>query len=442
MENVRMSKQPNHSGGNRRDFLKTSTAAAALGSLAALVPAAHAAGSDEMKIGLVGCGGRGTGAASQALKTARSDLKTTGPVKLVAVADAFEDRMDLCLNNLQKDRSIAGFVDCPQERRFIGFDAYKQLIDCGVDVVILSTPPGFRPIHLKAAIDAGKHVFMEKPVAVDAPGVRSVLESARKAKEKNLNLSVGLQRRHQFPYMETIKKLQDGMIGDIVTARAYWNGNTPWVRPRKPDQTEMEYQMRNWYFFNWLCGDHIVEQHIHNLDVINWLKNAYPVSAQGMGGREVRKGEDYGEIYDHHAVEFEYADGCRMYSYCRHMEKCWNHVAEYCQGTKGHADISGESIVVKGDAPWKYRGPTSNAYQQEHDDMFAAIRAGSPLNEGEYGALSTMTAILGRMCTYSGQKLKWEDALNSQISLMPKDFSFDATPPTPAVAVPGVTQVI
>jgi predicted dehydrogenase len=242
--------------------------------------------------------------------------------------------------------------------------------------------------------------------------------------------------------METIKKLQDGIIGDIVTTRVYWNGAGVWVNPRKPGQTEMEYQMRNWYYFNWLCGDHIVEQHIHNLDVSNWLKNGYPVSAQGMGGREVRKGEDFGEIYDHHAVEFEYEDGSRMFSYCRHIPNCWNSVTEYAQGTKGTADISGATIVVNGQDPWKYRGPNSNPYQVEHDDLFASIRAGNPINEAEYGALSSMTAILGRMATYSGKMIKWTDAINSQISLMPKEFSFQATPPVPSVAVPGVTQVI
>jgi predicted dehydrogenase len=434
--------QQQSDGASRRDFIKTSTTAVVLGTLACAVPAVHAAGGDIIRIGLIGCGGRGTGATREALRTARTDLKTAGPVKLVAVADAFKDRLDGGLSNLEKEGAIKDLIEVPEERRFVGFDAYQKVIESGVDLVILATPPGFRPIHLKAAIDAGKHVFMEKPVAVDAPGVRSVLESTRKAKEKGLNLSVGLQRRHQYPYMETIQKLQDGMIGDIVTARAYWNGSSPWVRPRKPDQTEMEYQMRNWYYFTWLCGDHIVEQHIHNLDVINWLKKGYPVSAQGMGGREVRKGEDYGEIYDHHAVEFEYADGSRCFSYCRHMPNCWNSVSEHCQGTKGHADISSARIIVNGEQPWTYRGPTSNPYQQEHDDLFAAIRAGSPLNEGEYGALSSMTSIFGRMATYSGKMLKWEDALNSNISLMPKDFSFDATPPTPSVAVPGVTQVI
>jgi predicted dehydrogenase len=434
--------QQTSGGAHRRDFLKTSTAAVALSTLGGMVPAAHAQGSDVIRIGLIGCGGRGTGAASQALKTAREELKTAGPVKLVAVADAFQDRADGALNNLARDRSIAELIDVPAERRFIGFDGYQQVINAGVDLVILATPPGFRPIHLKAAIDAGKHVFMEKPVAVDAPGVRSVLESARKAKEQGLALGVGLQRHHQFPYIETIKKLQDGMIGDIVTMRAYWNGAGVWVKPRQPGQTEMEYQMRNWYYFNWLCGDHIVEQHIHNLDVINWLKNAYPVSAQGMGGREVRKGDDYGEIYDHHAVEFEYADGSRMFSFCRHIPNCWNSVSEHCQGTKGHADISGATIIVSGQEPWKYRGPNSNPYQQEHDDLFASIRAGSPLNEGEIGALSSMTAILGRMATYSGKMIRWDDAIASNVNLAPKDYSFDATPPTPSVAVPGVTEVL
>jgi predicted dehydrogenase len=423
------------SGASRRDFLKTSSVAAAAGALAsglAVPKFAHAAGDDEIKIGLIGCGGRGTGAASQA-------LKTSGPVKLVAMADAFKDRLEGSLKNLKKDSALDKRIDVPEEKKFVGFDAYKQLLSAGVDLVILATPPGFRPIHLAAAIDAGKNVFMEKPVAVDGPGVRSVIESARKAKEKSLAIGVGLQRRHQNPYIETIRKLQDGIIGDIVTSRVYWNGAGVWVHPREKGQTDMEYQMRNWYYFNWLCGDHIVEQHIHNLDVINWLKNGFPISAQGMGGREVRDGENYGEIYDHHAVEFEYADGSRMFSYCRHIPNCWNSVSEHCQGTKGSADISRAEIAVTGQDAWRYRGPNANPYQQEHDDLFASIRAGNPYNEGEYGAYSSMTAILGRMATYSGKVVSWDQALNSQLSLAPKSYAFDAPPPEPHVAVPGVT---
>ena len=426
------------SGASRRDFLKTSTVAVAAGAIAgqlSIARSAHAAGDDVIRIGLIGCGGRGTGAASQA-------LKTQGNVKLVAVGDAFKDRLEGSVVELQKDGSLADRIDVPEDRRFVGFDAYQKVVDAGVDLVILTTPPGFRPIHLQAAVAAGKHVFMEKPVAVDAPGVRSVLASAAEAKQKNLAIGVGLQRRHQAPYLETIKMLQDGMIGDIVTARAYWNGAGVWLRPRQPGQTEMEYQMRNWYYFNWLCGDHICEQHIHNLDVINWLKNGYPVSAQGMGGREVRKGDEFGEIYDHFAVEFEYADGARMFSYCRHIPNCWDSVSEHVQGTNGTADISDATIQVKGGQQWKYRGQKDNPYQTEHDDLFAAIRSGTAYNEAEHGAYSTMTSILGRMVTYSGKVIRWDDAIKSEISLAPKTYAFEATPPLASVAVPGVTNVL
>lgn len=422
---------------SRRDFLKTSGLAASgalVGSLAA-ARAVHAGNDDTIKIGLIGSGGRGTGAASQA-------LQTSGPVKLIAVGDAFAPRIDRCMNELEKISEIRDRIDVPVERRFVGFDAYKQVIESGVDLVILATPPGFRPIHFAAAVDAGKHVFMEKPVAVDAPGVRAVLEAAAKSKQKGLGVGVGLQRHHQAEYVETIKRLHDGAIGDIITARAYWNGAGLWVFPKKPEQSEMEYQMTNWYYFNWLCGDHIVEQHIHNIDVINWLKGAYPVRCQATGGRQVRTGGDFGEIYDHFACEFEYADGSRMFSYCRHIPGCWDSVTEHAHGTKGTADISGSTIRVNGEEPWRYRGKRANPYQVEHDDLFASIRAGNPINEAENGALSTMTAILGRMATYSGKMLKWEDALNSKISLAPAEYSWNATPPVPHVAVPGQTNVL
>jgi len=423
---------------SRRQFIKASTAAVVGGSLAAtLGPArmAHAGEDDTIKIGLIGCGGRGTGAASQA-------LHTEGKVKLIAMGDAFPDRLNSSLQNLTKEGEIAQRVDVPEDRRFTGFDAYKKVIESGVDLVILATPPGFRPIHFKAAVDAGKHVFMEKPVAVDGPGVRQVLAAAEVAKSKGLGVGVGLQRHHEYPYIETIKRLQDGAIGDIVASRVYWNGAGVWVHPRTSNQTDMEYQMRNWYYFNWLCGDHIVEQHIHNLDVINWLKNAHPVKAQGMGGRQVRIAPEFGEIFDHHAVEFEYADGTRMFSYCRHIPNCWDSVTEHAIGTKGTADISAATISPKDGDKWRYRGEKKNPYQVEHDDLFASIRAGKPINEAEAGALSTMTSILGRLATYSGKVITFEDALNSQISLAPKDYAWDAAVPTPIVATPGVTQVV
>jgi myo-inositol 2-dehydrogenase/D-chiro-inositol 1-dehydrogenase len=425
------------SDASRRTFLKTTSALAAgatfAGSLG-IARSAHAAGDDTIKIGLIGAGGRGSGAVNQA-------LQTKGAVQLVAIGDAFQNRIDGCLRALSQEVS-GERVDVPKERQFVGFDAYEKVLGCDVDLVILATPPGFRPIHFAAAVEAGKHVFMEKPVAVDPTGVRAVLEAVEKAKQKNLGVGVGLQRHHQANYIETIKRLQDGAIGDIHVARAYWNDAGVWVNPRQPGESEMHYQMRNWYYFNWLCGDHIVEQHIHNLDVINWVKAAYPVRAAGMGGRQVRTGEEYGEIYDHFAVEFEYADGTRLFSQCRHIPNCWSSVSEHVIGTKGHADINSSRIYPTGAEAWRYRGPDPNPYQVEHDDLFASIRAGSPLNEGYNGAMSSMTAILGRLATYSGQMLSMDEALASEISLAPERYDWDAQPRTPSVAIPGQSKVV
>ncbi len=418
-------------------------------SAACRLRSAHAAGDDEIKIALIGCGGRGSGAANQA-------LRTQGKVKLIAVADAFEDRLQNSLNQLSREDGIKDRIDVPKERQFVGFDAYQKAIDAGPDLVILATPPGFRPVHFEAAVKAGKHIFMEKPVATDAPGVRRVLAAAEESKKKNLAVGVGLQRHHQALYLETIKRLQDGAIGDIVNTRVYWNGSTPWVHTREELEkkyghklTEMEYQLRNWYYFTWICGDHIVEQHIHNMDVSNWLKGTHPIKANGMGGCQVRKGKDYGETFDHHAVEFEYPDGSRMFSQCRHIPNCWNSVSEHAQGTKGTAEISRGLIESKGADAWRFRGPKPDPYQVEHDDLFASIRAGSPLNEAVNGAHSSMTAILGRMCTYSGKEIGWDEAINSQINLQPETYAFEATPKSLPGAdglyplpVPGFTKVI
>jgi myo-inositol 2-dehydrogenase / D-chiro-inositol 1-dehydrogenase len=429
----------NHTTNNhsRRDFLRHSATAVAASTVAASMlraPAVFAAQDSTVKIALVGCGGRGTGAAAQA-------LATEGPTKLIAVADAFEDNARKAAENLKNDEQGAK-VDVG-DRVFHGFDAYQKAIDAGPDVVILATPPGFRPMHFEAAVKAGKHVFMEKPVAVDAPGVRKVLEMARLAKEKNLKVGVGLQRHHDPRYQETVKRLQDGAIGPISLLRVYWNGTSPWVRARKPGMTEMEYQMRNWYYFNWLCGDHINEQHIHNIDVGNWVMQSTPMLAQGQGGRQVRTGLDHGEIYDHHMVEFTYADGTKMFSQCRHMENCWNSVSEHAHGTKGQADISGGRINMREGEDWRFGRKGANPYQAEHHVLFDAIRNNKPHNEAENGALSTMTAIMGRMATYSGQEIYWDraaaqkankpdapNALDSQVSLMPERFAWDANPPT------------
>ncbi|GIX03967.1 MAG: oxidoreductase [Planctomycetaceae bacterium] len=430
---------------SRRDVLQAGTGVVLAGSMMnQLAPAVWASGEDTIKVGLVGCGGRGTGAAQQALSTA-------GNVKLTAVGDAFADRAQGALNNLreafkQKPERVA--VD--NDHVFVGFDAYQKVIDSGVDLVILATPPGFRPIHFEYAVKAGKHVFMEKPVAVDAPGVRQVLEANKIAKEKKLKVGVGLQRHHQRVYLETIQRLKDDkMIGDIVALRVYWNGGGVWEPPLKREhaKSEMEYQMRNWYYYNWLCGDHIVEQHIHNIDVGNWVMGEYPVRANGMGGRQVRTDKRYGEIYDHHYVEFEFANGTRMYSQCRHIPNCWNSVSEHAHGTKGVCDISGGRIKLYDGTEWRYRGPNTNPYQVEHDVLFAAIRRGDDFNEADNGAMSTMTAILGRMATYSGKMVEMKDALASNLSLMPKQFSWDADPPvlpredgSYPIATPGVTQ--
>jgi myo-inositol 2-dehydrogenase / D-chiro-inositol 1-dehydrogenase len=437
---------------SRRDFIKGSTAAVVTGALAgglSLARSAHAAGDDVIKIALIGCGGRGSGAAKQA-------LSTKGQVRLIAMADVFQDRLDGSYKELMSQGEVKDKIDVPVERRFVGFDAYQKALDAGPDLVILATPPGFRPQHFEAAVQAGKHIFMEKPVATDGPGVRRVLAAAEESLKKRLAVGVGLQRRHEIKYIETIKRLQDGAIGDIVSTRAYWNGSTPWVHKREELEqkygrklSEMEYQLRNWYYFTWICGDHIVEQHIHNMDVINWLKGGYPVRASGMGGCQVRKGKDYGETFDHHAVEFEYADGTRMFSQCRHIPNCWNSVSEYAQGTKGTATISDALIAPAGGDGWRYRGPKPDPYQVEHDDLFASIRAGNPINEAEAGAKSSLTAILGRMCTYSGKVVTWDQAMQSPYNLAPEAFSFEATPKSLPDAdglyqlpVPGLTRVV
>ena len=378
-------------------------------------------------------------------------MSTKGNVKLVAMADAFGDQLENSAKRIQKALGPKGDrVAVDADHRFVGFDAYQKLIASDIDLVILATPPGFRPIHFEAAVKAGKHVFMEKPVATDAPGVRKVLENVKVAKEKNLKVGVGLQRHHQYTYLETMKRLKDGAIGDIVAMRVYWNSGGVWEprRSREQVKTEMEYQMRNWYYYNWLCGDHICEQHIHNLDVGNWLKDDFPVKANGMGGRQVRTDKRYGEIFDHHAVEFEYADGARMFSQCRHIRNAWRSVSEHAHGSKGMSNIGGAQIA-SGDDVWRYRGKKNNPYQTEHDDLFAAIRLDQPYNEGFYGAMSTMTSILGRMATYSGKEVTMESALNSKLSVMPKEFSWTADPQSMPnangeypIPVPGVTKVI
>lgn len=437
------------SGKSRRDFVKQ-TGIISGGVLAApLISNAnfYSGASDEIKVALIGCGGRGTGAAVQALLSKQN-------VKLVAMADAFRDRLDDAYKSITGDLTESGIsgdikklIDVPEERKFVGFDGYKNAIALA-DVVILTTPPGFRPLHFEEAVKQGKHIFMEKPVATDPEGVKRVLVAAAEAKTKKLNVVVGLQRHYQNSYRELIKRKD--MIGDITSAQAWWNNDGVWVKPRKEGQTEMEYQMRNWYYFNWLCGDHITEQHIHNLDVINWFKGAYPVKAQGMGGREVRKGKDHGEIFDHHFVEFTYADGSVLNSQCRHIPKTSAKVDELLIGTKGKIYCGAANIRDhQGNIMYQFDKKTeNNGYQNEHVELFAAIAKGEyKFADAENGAKSTMTSILGRMATYSGQVVEWDKALNCGLNLQPAAYTWDTLPKSLPdadgkykIAVPGVTR--
>jgi myo-inositol 2-dehydrogenase/D-chiro-inositol 1-dehydrogenase len=406
----------------RRQFLVGSSAALVGASLAqpAAAKLARTLGEKELRIVLIGCGGRGSGAAVQA-------LSTDGPVKLVAMADAFLDRVETCLAEVSRARPDR--VDVPPERRFLGFDAYKKAIDVDCDVVLLCTQPGFRAQQFEYAISRGRHVFMEKPVAVDAPGVRRVLAAASQAKKQNLKVGVGLQRHHDARYLETVTRLHDGAIGDINLLRCYWNSDGVWMLKRQPQQTEIEYQMRNWYYFNWLCGDHIVEQHIHNIDVCNWVKKGVPVRAQGQGGRQVRTGPDFGEIYDHHFVEFTYADGAKALSQCRHQPGTWSSVSEHAHGSNGVCDISGGSMTFKDGSRWRSRAEGGDPYQVEHDVLFRAIREDREHDESERGAMATMTAILGRMASYSGREIGWEEGLASNLELAPANLAWTGDAP-------------
>jgi predicted dehydrogenase len=424
---------------SRRQFLKTS-GAVVTGAIAAhdFIPdRVHAADSDALRVGLIGCGGRGTGAAAQA-------LQADSNVKLVALGDAFTDRLQTSLATLQKQQEIAHKIDVPPDRCFVGFDAYQSVLACGVDVVVLATPPHFRPLHLKAAVDAGKHVFAEKPVAVDAPGVRSVLAACEEAKKKNLSIVSGLCLRYSYGFQETVQRIHDGALGEIRALQANDYRGSIWVKPRQPGWTDMEWHLRNWYYFTWLSGDFNVEQHVHYLDVCAWImKNEYPVSAIGMGGRQVRTGPEYGNIFDHHSVIYEYASGVKFFSNCRQQARCRNDIAGYVFGEKGAAEVSEHRLRIAGQETWSYdRKKKDDFYQTEHNELFASIRRGKPINNGEYMAKSTLLAIMGRMATYTGQSITWEQAMNSQGNLSPKSYAWDAEPPESPVAIPGMTKLL
>jgi myo-inositol 2-dehydrogenase/D-chiro-inositol 1-dehydrogenase len=415
----------------RRDFLKT-----ALVTGFPAVLSAQTAGK-AIKVGLVGCGGRGTGAALQALKA--DDYS-----ELTAVADVYQDRIDGCLATLGK--RVAQKVKVEKANQFLGLDAYSKLIDSGVDVVLLATPPGFRPQHLRACVDAGKHTFVEKPVAVDAHGVRSVLETAKLAKAKNLSMVAGFCWRYSNYIVETFKQVHDGAIGDIVAYYATYY--TSPVKPMPPASTrpagmsDVEWQIANWYNFQWLCGDSLVEQAVHSVDKVAWaMKDQAPVSCVGVGGRQVPA--EGGNIYDHFEINYLYPNGVRAFVANRQIEGCYNENSDYILGTKGQCTIGrGPLPRITGEKKWTFEGQKNDMYQAEHDVLFAAIRKGTPINDGDRMSTSTLLAIMGRMAAYTGQQVTWEQALNSQERLVPEKLEWNMKLDVPPMPIPGKTKLI
>ncbi|MFT5462469.1 MAG: myo-inositol 2-dehydrogenase/D-chiro-inositol 1-dehydrogenase [Planctomycetota bacterium] len=422
----------------RRKFLATSSSAVAATTLASsfgrFTPVDN---QTEIRVALVGCGGRGTGAVAQIFNSGAN-------IKLVAVADAFRGKADRAVKLLTEHN--ADCMDVAESRIFSGLDAFKKAIDSNCDLVVIATPPGFKPPQFEYAVNAGKHIFMEKPVATDAPGIRRVLASVEESKRKSLLVAIGLQRRHEPKYMETMQRVHDGAIGDVILSRVYWNGGGIWYREREEGQSDMGFQCNNWYHFNWICGDQIVEQHIHNLDVGCWAKNAYPVECNGMGGRAMRMNGDQSksQIFDHTFCEYTFADGTKMYSQGRHLAGSWTNVGEELHGTKGTATPSG---VIRGPNAWTFEGDSPGGHQQEQLDLVDALLKGEIYNEGEYGAHSTFTAILGREACYSGTVVGWDDLMARGRNLSPgiDDFTMDSTPPVVVgadglypVPVPGV----
>ncbi|CAN5861407.1 Gfo/Idh/MocA family oxidoreductase [soil metagenome] len=428
----------------RRTFVRAAAlTSAALGAGVSLPTKLHAfttrrrESADVIRIGLVGCGGRGTGAARDALRGSER-------VELVALGDLFPDRLESCRANLAKlageNPAFGAKYKVTAERTFTGFDAVQKVLDSDIDLVILATPPGFRPMHLAAAVAAGKHIFTEKPVAVDAAGVRSVIATAALAKQKSLAVVAGTQRRHDPGYRETIKRLHDGAIGEITSGQVFWNQGGLWHAARKSEWSDTEWQIRNWLYFTWLSGDHVVEQHIHNIDVANWVMGGHPVKAEGVGGRQQRTAEKYGHIYDHFAVDFEYANGQRVLSMCRQMDGTANHIGESFTGDKGRTDPKG--IITSGKKTWMYPAapPAVNPYVQEHTDLVASIRAGKPLNELVRVAETTLTAIMAREAAYTGQVITWDALMASPLSVTPSPIAFGSMP-VPPVAMPGQTKL-
>jgi predicted dehydrogenase len=425
---------------NRREFLTTTAAGgAAVAATLSTLANVHAAGNDMIRVGLVGCGGRGRGAAQQCVRGGRG-------VKLWAMGDAFADRIEETHNWLAAPNqgAIADRMDVPPARRFTGLNAYRHVI-ANCDLVILATPPGFRPVHLQAAVTADKHIFTEKPVAVDVPGVKLVLKLAEEADRKGLCIVTGLQRHYQTGYQMSMRRIHDGEIGTITSARCYWNQGRLWHAKRTRRMGDLEWQIRNWLYFTWLSGDHICEQHVHNLDVINWAVGTHPIRCVGMGGRQTRTAPEFGHIYDHFAVEYIYPNDVHVLSMCRQIEGCAQNVSEAVTGTRGTWTSAGSPgdpnfYRIAGERPWTFnaRAQDNQPYQKEHDVLINCIRTGQRINNLRYTAESTLTAIMGRMSAYTGRQLTWQQALESNESLMPRDLDWNMRLLVPPVAMPGV----
>jgi predicted dehydrogenase len=417
----------------RRGFV-AGAASAAAGAAAFVrgLRSARAADGSPLRVALIGCGGRGSGAAAQALAADKN-------ARLVAMGDAFPDRLESTLESLKKKEEIAERVDVPEERRHVGFDAYKAVIDGDVDVVLLATPPHFRPQHFEYAVEKGKHCFVEKPVAVDAPGTRRVLKACEEAKRKNLSVVSGLCFRYDAGFREAMKRIPGGAIGDVRFIHLNDFRGPIWVKPRKPGMTDMEWQMRNWYYFTWLSGDFNVEQHVHQLDIVAWvMKGEYPVKAYGTGGRQVRTGPEYGNIYDHHALVYEYGSGAKLFAQCRQMSGCHNETVIHVHGTKGTASLSDKRIeIVSGKKRWEGPSDRPDKFQAEHDELFASIRARKPINNGEFMSKSTLMGIMGRTATYTGQVVTWQQIETSDVDLSPPKYDWKVALPVTPAALPG-----
>ena len=454
-ENSNLYINPSYQISSRRQFLKDSYSSISIAATVAAcfpyVATSYAASDLPIRIGVIGCGGRGTGAALDALQAAteviypmdtyhtedaaEGTMAAAKGVQIVALADVFQDRLERCREQLQK----VG-MSVSKDRCFVGLDAYEKVMNLqDVNYVILATPPHFRPAHLRATVEAGKHTFLEKPVAVDATGVRSVIESGEIARKKELAIGAGTMRRRENGSCETTRRIREGMIGDIIACEAIWSGGELWSVKRQPSWTDMEDQLRNWLYYTWLSGDFIVEQFVHNLDIINWVLGEHPVRAFAMGGRQVRTDPRFGNIYDHFAVEYQYTSGVRCFAMDRQTNGCANRIEEIFLGTKGTARFGlfrGWGIDLKGGEKWRFSGPRNNPYHQEHQDLINSIHSGEPINEARQLAESTLTAIMGREATYSGQIIEWENAMNSTQDLKPPIYKFGPLPIRP-VPMPG-----